>query len=148
MAENSTNKILILTFDGEYITDDKDLIINPFEIVCTIDATGCSEERIEEMKKTIALADWITFCAACECETSHFTVAEAINFANSLGDHYTFLPNVRSKHELGRYVYEKFWDTNKYEGIRKYVDFAYLGYDLIIGGQAAETSYGYVLITW
>ena len=54
MAENNTKNIYILTFDGEYITNDKDVVIAPDEIICYIDATGYSEEKIEEMKGSMA----------------------------------------------------------------------------------------------
>ena len=148
MAKNNTKNIFILTFDGEYIANDKDIVIAPEEIICYIDATGYSEEEIEGMKKAIASADWNTFCAACKCYTSHFTVAEAIDFITSMDEHFTLLPDIRTLEQLGEYVFETCWNTSEYDCIRRYIDFDQLGYDMVVAGDAAETSYGYVLLMW
>lgn len=148
MAKNNTKNIYILTFDGEYITNDKDVVIAPDEIICYIDATGCSEEEIEEMKETIAAADWNTFCAACECYTSDFTVATVIEFIADMDEHFTLLPDVRTLAQLGEYIFDYYWDASKYEDIRYYIDFRAIGNDLVLGGEAAETSYGFMIIIW
>ena len=148
MAENNTKKTYILTFDGEYIINDKDVVIAPDEIICYIDATGYSEEEIEEMKETIASADWNTFCAACECYTSDFTVTEVIDFITSMDNHFALLPDVRTLEQLGEHVFETCWDTSEYDCIRRYFDFERLGYDMVVAGDAAATSYGFVLLLW
>lgn len=148
MAENNTKTIIYLTLDGEHITNDKDVAINPDKIICYIDATGYSEEEIEEMKGSIASADWNTFCAACECYTSDFTVTEVIDFIADMDEHFTLLPDVRTLEQLGEYVFDNYWDASKYEDIRYYIDFDYLGHDIVVAGEAAETSYGFVLLMW
>ena len=146
MAENNTKNVYILTFDGEYITNDKDLVIAPDEIICYIDATGCSGEEIEEMKEAIAAVDWNTFCAACECYTSDFTVNEVIDFVASMDENFALLPDIRTLEQLGEYVFETCWDTSELDCIRRYIDFDQLGYDMVVAGDAAATSYGFMLL--
>ena len=125
MAENYTNNTLILTFDGEYLTNDKDLFIAPDEIICYINTTGCRDQKIEEMKSIIASADWETFCAACECYNSHFTVSELIDFVNEMDEHFILLPHIHTLEDLGEFIFDNHWDSSKY-----------------------ATTYGYMIMLW
>lgn len=148
MAENNTKKIYILTFDGEYITNDKDVVIAPDEIICYIDATGYSEEEIEEMKEAIAAVDWRTFCATCECNTSSFTVAEVTEFVNIMEDWYILLPHIHSLYDLGEFIFDNRYDFEEYADLRKYIDFKSVGHDMVESGEAAKTSYGLLIAIW
>ena len=148
MAENYTNNTLILTFDGEYLTNDKDLFIAPDEIICYINTTGCRDQKIEEMKSIIASADWETFCAACECYNSHFTVSELIDFVNEMDEHFILLPHIHTLEDLGEFIFDKHWDSSKYAKIRYHINFESIGHDMVVAGEAAETTYGYMIMLW
>ena len=148
MAENYTNNTLILTFDGEYLTNDKDLFIAPDEIICYINTTGCRDQKIEEMKSIIASADWETFCAACECYNSHFTVSELIDFVNEMDEHFILLPHIHTLEDLGEFIFDNHWDSSKYAKIRCHINFESIGHDMVVAGEAAETTYGYMIMLW
>lgn len=148
MAENYTNNTLILTFDGEYLTNDKDLFIAPDEIICYINTTGCRDQKIEEMKSIIASADWETFCAACECYNSHFTVSELIEFVNEMDEHFILLPHIHTLEDLGEFIFDNHWDSSKYAKIRYHINFESIGHDMVVAGEAAETTYGYMIMLW
>lgn len=148
MAENYTNNTLILTFDGEYLTNDKDLFIAPDEIICYINTTGCRDQKIEEMKSIIASADWETFCAACECYNSHFTVSELIDFVNEMDEHFILLPHIHTLEDLGEFIFDNHWDSSKYAKIRYHINFESIGHDMVVAGEAAETTYGYMIMLW
>lgn len=148
MAENYTNNTLILTFDGEYLTNDKDLFIAPDEIICYINTTGCRDQKIEEMKSIIASADWETFCAACECYNSHFTVSELIDFVNEMDEHFILLPHIHTLEDLGEFIFDNHWDSSKYAKIRYHINFESIGHDMVVTGEAAETTYGYMIMLW
>lgn len=148
MAENYTNNILILTSDGEYLTNDKNLLLAPGEIICYIDTTQCSDQEVEEMKSIIDSADWKTFCAACECETCRFTVSKLIDFINDMDDHYILLPDIFTLEELGEFIFDNYWDSINYEDIRGYIAFDRIGREFVLLGEAVQTSYGYMLTIW
>lgn len=148
MAENYTNNTLILTFDGEYLTNDKNLFIAPDEIICYINTTGCRDQKIEEMKSIIASADWETFCAACECYNSHFTVSELIDFVNEMDEHFILLPHIHTLEDLGEFIFDNHWDSSKYAKIRYHINFESIGHDMVVAGEAAETTYGYMIMLW
>ena len=76
------------------------------------------------------------------------TSSTVIEFIADMDEHFTLLPDVRTLAQLGEYIFNYYWEPSKYEDIRCYIDFRAIGNDLVWGGEAAETSYGFLIIIW